>query len=79
MVTFRALILTHHMTSRKKITAIAKAAKKCNCAVYLKTGVHPPALMIAECNGDKAEEDLKEWVGNVKVRCSPLSSFNARV
>lgn len=59
------------MTSRKNISAIAKAAKKCNCAVYLKTGVHPPGLMIGECNGDKGEQDLKEWVGSVKVAYPP--------
>lgn len=60
----RALIKTHHMTSRKKITAIVKAAKKHRCAVYLKTGEHPPGIMIAEA---QAEEELKDWIGSVKV------------
>ena len=73
MMLYRALIKTHHMTSRTKIRAIIKAAKKCHCAVYLKTGKHPPGVMIAEC--DQGEEYLKEWAGSVKVgkhirRCS---------
>lgn len=56
---YRALIKTHHMTSRKKVLAITKAAKKRDCAVYLKTGM-PPGVMIGECDG---EQELKEWVG----------------
>ena len=52
MMLYRALIKTHHMTSRKKITAITKAAKKCNCAVYLKSGGHPPGVMVGECGGE---------------------------
>ena len=63
----RALIKTHHMTSRKKIMAISKAAKQYNCAVYLKTGNHPPGVMIGECDGEDGEESLKEWVQSVKV------------
>lgn len=52
------------MTSRKKISAINKLAKKWECAVYLKTGV-PPGIMIAESEG---EEGVGEWVASVKVR-----------
>lgn len=73
---YRALIKTHHMTSRNKIRAIIKAAKKCNCAVYLKTGKHPPGVMIGECNGELGEQYLKEWVGSVKVRDSLLPMLN---
>ena len=61
---YRALIKTHHMTSRKKITAITKVAKRCECAVYLKTGI-PPGIMIAE---SEEEEGVKGWVASVKVR-----------
>ena len=61
---YRALIRTHHMTSRKKISALAKAAKQYNCAVYLKTGPHPPGIMIAESD---VEESVKAWVASVKV------------
>ncbi|KAL9098030.1 MAG: hypothetical protein Q9163_006225 [Psora crenata] len=53
------------MTSRKKISAIAKAAKKYDCAVSLKTGPHTPGLMIAECE-EEGQEGLEGWVGAVK-------------
>lgn len=66
---YRTLIKTHHMTSRKKITAICKAAKKFDCAIYLKTGGHPPGVMIAECE-EEGDEGLAGWVDTVKVRCS---------
>ncbi|MDI1485021.1 MAG: hypothetical protein OHK93_000155 [Ramalina farinacea] len=62
---FRALIRTHHMTSRKKITAISKAAKKYECAVYLKTGAHPPGVMISECQVE-GMEGLAGWAAAVK-------------
>ena len=51
------------MTSRKKIAAIIKAAKKYDCAVYLKTGA--PGMVIGECC--QGEESLREWVKTVKV------------
>ncbi|PVH82191.1 hypothetical protein DL98DRAFT_457217 [Cadophora sp. DSE1049] len=43
----RILIKTHHMTSRKKILTIAKAAKRLSCSVLLKTE-GPPGVMVAE-------------------------------
>ena len=76
MMLYRALIKTHHMTSRKKITAITKAAKQYNCAVYLKTGMHPPGVMLGECDGGEGEEDLKAWVKSVKVRIFLLPVFS---
>lgn len=76
MMLYRALIKTHHMTSRKKITAITKAAKQYNCAVYLKTGRHPPGVMLGECDGEEGEEDLKAGVRSVKVRIFLLSVFS---
>ncbi len=53
---YRVLIKTHHMTSRKKILVITKAAKQLSCSVVLKTGA-PPGIMLAE--GEGAEEWLK--------------------
>ncbi|KAL9630807.1 MAG: hypothetical protein Q9204_004535 [Flavoplaca sp. TL-2023a] len=58
---YRALIKTHHMTSRKKIQAITKSAKQHSCSVLLKTG-KPPGVMIAE----GTEDALKQWVEGVK-------------
>lgn len=66
----RALLKTHHMTSRKKIQAIAKAAKSLSCAVVIKTG-HPPGVMIAECECEDESPELdvmgKEENGKKRV------------
>ena len=58
---YRVLIKTHHMTSRKKILAITKAAKRLSCSVLLKTG-GPPGIMLAEGEG------ALEWMEIVRVR-----------
>jgi hypothetical protein len=58
----RILIKTHHMTSRKKILAITKAAKRLSCSVLLKTG-GPPGVMIAEGESGPA----LEWLEVVRV------------
>ena len=62
------------MTSRKKIAAISKAAKKYDCAVCLKTGAHPPGMMIAECEED-GMEGLAGWVASVKVRATMIDFY----
>ena len=59
------------MTSRKKIRAIADAAKRLDCAVYLKTGAHPPGVMICECE-QEGKEGLADWVSAVKVSRMPV-------
>ncbi|CAG8977964.1 hypothetical protein HYALB_00001845 [Hymenoscyphus albidus] len=46
----RLLIKTHHMTSRKKISALTKAAGKYNVSVLLKVG-SPPGIMF-QVKGD---------------------------
>jgi hypothetical protein len=56
----RILIKTHRMTSRKKILAITKAAKRLSCSVVLKTE-GPPGIMMAEGNG------ALEWMEVVRV------------
>jgi RWD domain len=58
---FRALIKTHHMTSRKKIATITKSAATNQLAVLLKTG-GPPGVMLAE--GE--ESGVKAWVDEVR-------------
>jgi len=58
---YRVLIKTHHMTSRKKILTITKAAKRLSCSVILKTG-GPPGIMLAEGEG------ALEWMEIVRVR-----------
>ncbi|KAL8678976.1 MAG: hypothetical protein Q9186_004697 [Xanthomendoza sp. 1 TL-2023] len=59
---FRALIKTHHMTSRRKIQALTKSAKHNSISVILKTG-KPPGVMIAEAANEHA---VKAWVDSVK-------------
>ena len=62
----RALVRTHHMTSRKKKIAVVRAAKNYKCSVYLKTGLDPPGLMIAECK-EEDKRGLEKWLFTVKV------------
>ncbi|CCU75354.1 unnamed protein product [Blumeria hordei] len=57
--TFRILVQTHHMTSRRKIYALTKAAKSLGCGVILKVG-RPPGIMLAE--GERA----LQWLDLVK-------------
>lgn len=64
----RALIKTHHMTSRKKIQSLTKAAKTLHCAVVIKTG-RPPGVMIVEATNDsesEAQKAVEAWVGVVR-------------
>ena len=60
----RALIQTHHMTSRTKISAIHTLTKSFGCRAVLKTG-QCPGIMIAECGG--GPPILLEWVKSVKA------------
>jgi hypothetical protein len=59
---FNALIRTHHITSRKKVTALSQAAKKHDVYALLRSG-STPGIMYAE--GD--ESAVAAWVGDVKV------------
>lgn len=68
----RILIKTHHMTSRKKIIALNKAAKRFSCSVLLKTG-GPPGVMLAE------GEEAGEWLEVVRVRPYHIKYGNNRV
>ena len=64
----RALIKTHHMTSRKKIQTLTKAAKSLHCSVVIKTG-RPPGVMIVEATNDsenEAKKAVEAWVGVVR-------------
>ena len=68
MPLYRALIKTHHMTSRKKIQSLTRAAKTLHCAVVIKTG-RPPGVMIVEAVNDsesEAQKAVESWVGVIK-------------
>ena len=59
---FNALIRTHHITSRKKIATLKKAADTYNCYILLRTG-GCPGVMYAEA---RREEDVSAWVNTVQ-------------
>lgn len=54
----RALIKTHHMTSRKKIMAISKATKQYSLRCL--------RVMVGGCDGEDGKGSLKEWVRSIK-------------
>lgn len=65
---FNALVRTHHITSRKKVARLKKAAVTHDCYVLLKSGGCPGIMY---CEGD--EDDVKQWIATVQVRASRKS------
>lgn len=63
LMLYRALIKTHHMTSRKKIQRLCKATRAQQCSVVIKTGL-PPGVMIAE---GEEQGNVQEWIKVVKA------------
>ncbi|KAK4169081.1 hypothetical protein QBC43DRAFT_341113 [Cladorrhinum sp. PSN259] len=61
MLLFHALIRTHHITSRKKVTHLRKAAKEFECFALLRSGGCPGIMY---CKG--SEDGVKNWVGTVQ-------------
>ena len=59
----RALLKTHHITSRSKLSRVIDSASRLSLSLVLKTG-RSPGILIAE--GLK-QEDLADWVAGVKV------------
>ena len=62
MALFHALIRTHHITSRKKVAHLRKAAGKFECYALLRSGGCPGIMY---CKG--SEEAVRGWVGTVQV------------
>ncbi|KAF2841339.1 hypothetical protein M501DRAFT_1009296 [Patellaria atrata CBS 101060] len=58
---FNALIKTHHITSRKKVAKLRKAADNYNCFVLLRSGGSPGIMY---CEGEK--ESVDQWVNTVQ-------------
>ena len=65
-----ALIRTHHITSRKKVSTLKAAAKKHGCAALLRSGGMPGIMYV---RGD--EVSVKEWVKVVHVGLSDILVF----
>ncbi|CAG8410540.1 unnamed protein product [Penicillium salamii] len=57
-----ALIRTHHITSRKKVAALKRAADSLECAVLLRSG-GCPGIMYVEGRG---KERVESWVDVVR-------------
>ncbi|KAL2266447.1 hypothetical protein VTJ83DRAFT_5799 [Remersonia thermophila] len=57
MTLFHALIRTHHITSRKKVARLRKAAGTLGCYALLRSGGCPGIMY---CKG--SEEAVKRWV-----------------
>lgn len=73
-ILYNALIRTHHITSRKKVSKLKKEAHHDARYVLIRSG-GSPGLMYIE--GD--ERGVEEWVDAVKVRPSlPISSLSRR-
>jgi hypothetical protein len=67
MSLYRALVKTHHMTSRRKIAALTQAASRYDCAVLIRTGGVPGIMFVK----GKTEDDVQAWVARVRVRSNP--------
>lgn len=59
---YNALIRTHHITSRKKVAALKRAADAHQCFVLLRSG-GCPGIMYVEGPG---QDDVEAWVGEVR-------------
>jgi hypothetical protein len=59
---FNALIRTHHITSRKKVAVLKKAADAHNCYVLLRSGGSPGVMYVE----GRREEDVGAWVNTVQ-------------
>ncbi|KAJ5112052.1 hypothetical protein N7532_000097 [Penicillium argentinense] len=59
---FNALIRTHHITSRKKVSALKRAADTHRVAVLLRSGGCPGIMYVEGAERGQVEE----WVGVVK-------------
>lgn len=62
MQVYRALIKTHHMTSRKKIITLTKSASHLHCSILLKTGSCPGIML---CEAD-ALSSIQDWIEGVR-------------
>ncbi|KAL5334949.1 hypothetical protein BJX70DRAFT_339633 [Aspergillus crustosus] len=59
---YNALIRTHHITSRKKISALKRAADSLDCTALLRSG-GCPGIMYVEA---REYETVESWLGIVK-------------
>ncbi|KAF2229783.1 hypothetical protein EV356DRAFT_370573 [Viridothelium virens] len=58
---FNALIRTHHVTSRKKVAALKKAASRYGCHVMLRSGGSPGIMYV-----EGSKDGVEQWVASVQ-------------
>jgi hypothetical protein len=59
---FNALIRTHHITSRKKVTKLKQAADATQVYALLRSGSSPGIMYV-----EGAESGVRQWVDSVHV------------
>lgn len=64
---YNALIRTHHITSRKKVSALKSAADTYNCFVLLRSG-GVPGIMYVESQEPDGVESWVETVRNLRYK-----------
>ena len=62
MTLYNALIRTHHITSRKKVAALKRAADGLNCSALIRSS-GCPGIMYVEA---KEKDAVESWVGVVR-------------
>lgn len=62
----QALIKTHHMTSRTKLTHIAHLTRTLDVSVLLRIGPVSPGVILVEAGDDNDNDTLRCWIAAVK-------------
>jgi hypothetical protein len=73
MTYYNALIRTHHITSRKKVATLKRAADSLNCFAILRSG-GCPGIMYVEAKDKDAVESWVSVVKNLKYKDFQLAS-----
>lgn len=67
---FNALIRTHHITSRKKVTKLKQAADATQVFALLRSGSSPGIMYV-----EGEENGVKQWVESVHVCTESVNSL----
>lgn len=73
MTYYNALIRTHHITSRKKVATLKRAADSLNCFALLRSG-GCPGIMYVEAKDKDAVESWVSVVKNLRYKDFQLAS-----
>jgi len=70
---FNALIRTHHITSRKKVTKLRQAADATQVFALLRSGSSPGIMYV-----EGAESGVRQWVDSVHVSFKGIIKMSTR-